>query len=242
MKEIELEAEKREISRKSAIKALRRNGGIPGVVYGAKAAPIPLVVNALKVQKALQGAPGGQVLISLQMDGKTQPVIVKEIQRHPISRVIQHIDFQRVSLKDKIELAVAVHVKGEAPGVKLSGGVLEHLTRDVRVRCLPTDIPSELVVDVSNLQIAQGLKIKDLQVPKGVEVLDDHERLVVNVVAPTELEEVPVAAAETTAAEPEVIKKGKVEEGEAGAASVTPAAGGEKKAAPPAEAKKEEKK
>lgn len=238
MADIVLEAQKRDKSTKGTIRALRTSGRVPGVTYGDNAKPVTLSVDAKGLQAALRGERGRNALITLKLDGGSHAVLVKEIQRHAISRDIEHVDFYRVSLKKKIEAEVPVHVKGEAPGVKLGGGVLEHVVRAVRVRCLPTEIPASLDVDVSSLQVGQGLKAKDLPVPQGVELLVDAESVIVNVVAPTILEEptaaVPGAAA--TAAEPEVIKKGKLEEGAEGAA---PAAG-DKKA--PAAAKPEAKK
>ncbi len=180
--------------------------------------------------------------------GTTHPVLIKEIQRHPITRALRHLDFVRISLKKKIETRVPIHVKGEAPGVKVGGGVLEHLVREIRVRCLPTEIPTSIDVDISGLGINQGIRAKELKLPQGVEILMDAESVVIHVLTVKVVEETPVAGAvpgAATTAEPEVIKKGKVEEGEEGA---TPAAGakapaaGDKKAAAPAkpEAKKPE--
>jgi large subunit ribosomal protein L25 len=179
-------------------------------------------------------------LITLKIDSASHPVLVKEIQRNPIARAILHVDLQRVSLKQKVEASVPVHVKGEAPGVKLGGGVLEHVLREVRVRCLPTEIPAALDADVSALQIGHGIRAKDLALPPGVELAVDAELIIINIVAPTILEEpTPSATPAAATAEPEVIKKGKVEEGEEGAApaagKTAPAAG-----AKPAEAKKPE--
>ena len=240
MNEIVLQAEKRPAATKGAVKTLRRSGRVPGVVYGDNESPVALSLDEKSLQAILHSERGRNALITLQLESSSHPVLVKEIQRHPITRALRHVDLHRVSLKKKVEALVPVHVRGEAPGVKLSGGILEHLIREVRVRCLPTDIPPALDVEVSSLQIGQGLKIKDLKAPEGVELLLDPESFVVNVVAPTVLEEpAATAAAEpgATAAEPEVIKKGKLEEGAEGAA---PAAGAEKKGAAPAAAAKPE--
>jgi large subunit ribosomal protein L25 len=243
MKDLVLEAEKREQTTKGTLNALRRGGRVPGVVYGDKGAPLSLSVNEKSLQLAIHSERGRNALITLKLADSSHPVLVKEIQRHAITRAILHIDFHRVSLKQKVEAAVPVHVKGEAPGVKLGGGVLEHVTREVRVRCLPTEIPASIDVDVSTLQVGQGIKAKDLALPEGIELLNDPESIVINIVAPTILEEPTAAAAtETASTEPEVIKKGKVEEGEEGAApagdkkAAAPAAG----AKPAAEAKKPE--
>ena len=136
-------------------------------------------------------------------------------------------------MTEKLEVMVPVHFEGEAPGVKLGGGILEHITREVRISCLPKDMPGAIMADISKLEIGQGVSVKDLKPLAGVEMLSDPNLLIANIVAPTILEETAVAAA-PTAAEPEVIAKGKKpEEGAEG----TPAAAakpGEKGAAPAA--------
>lgn len=245
MKEIVLEAEKREAMTKGNVKSLRLHGRVPGVAYGDKEDPVSLSVDAKALQGILHSEGGRNALINLKIGGASHPVLIKEIQRHPITRALHHVDFHRVSLKQKIETNVPLHVKGEAPGVKLAGGVLEHLVREVRVRCLPTEIPASIDVDISNLQINEGIRAKELVLPAGVELLVEPDNVIVHVVSVVVVEEVAPAAAETAvaaegAAEPEVIKKGKVEEGaEEGAA---PATGDKKAAAAPAkpEAKKPE--
>jgi large subunit ribosomal protein L25 len=245
MKDLVLTAEKREPSTKGTVKAMRRQGRVPGIVYGDKEAPVSLSVDEKSLQQAIHSERGRNALITLQLEQTSHPVLVKEIQRHAITRAILHVDFHRVSLKQKIEASVPVRVVGEAPGVKLGGGVLEHLVREVRVRCLPTDIPPSLDADVSTLQIGQAMHAKDLKLPAGVDLLLEPESLIINIVSPTILEEpvTPGTVTETATSEPEVIKKGKLEEGEEGAAA--PAAGDKKApaAAPgakPAEAKKPE--
>jgi len=239
MDEIVLQAEKRTKTTKGAVNQIRQAGRVPGVAYGDNEAPVALSIDERALQSVLKSERGRNALITLQIDGTSHPVLLKELQRDPISRTPRHVDFHRVSLKKKIEAAVPVHVKGDAPGVKLSGGILEHVVRDVRVRCLPTDIPAAIDVDVSQLQINQAIKTTDLVIPQGVELLAEPDLVIVHVVAPTAIEEpTPAAAgaAPTAAAEPEVIKKGKVEEGAEGAA----ATGDKKAAAAPAkpEAKK----
>jgi large subunit ribosomal protein L25 len=246
MNEIVLEAQARPTSTKGAVKSLRHKGSVPGIAYGDKEAPLAITVDEKSVQSILHSKGGRNALINLKIGSSSHAVLIKEIQRHPITRALRHVDFQRISLKQKIETKVPLHVHGEAPGVKLGGGVLEHLVRDVRVKCLPTEIPASIEVDISNLQLNQSIRVKDLVLPKGVEILMEPEGVIIHIVTVHVVEETPVAAAAeagvagTAAAEPEVIKKGKVEEGAEGAA---PAAGAEKKpAAAPAkaEAKKPE--
>ncbi|MBI4395641.1 MAG: 50S ribosomal protein L25 [Elusimicrobia bacterium] len=231
MQTVELTGNKREISTKGALRSLRVKGEIPAVVYGGADSSKTLSVNGKEFRQLLK-AHGTNMVVSLKLDSKTETVLVKQAQRDPLTRDFVHVDFQRISLTEKIEVSVPLRVKGEAPGVKLSGGILEHILREVKVTCLPTDIPHALDVDVSSLQINQGIKVKDLTLPKGIEMVTDAEHLVINIVSP-KVEEAPApaeAAAAAGAAEPEVIAKGKKpEEGEEGAA---PAAGG--KAAPAA--------
>jgi len=246
MNEIVLEAEQRPLGTKGSVKTMRQKGRIPGVAYGDKEAPVMLSIDEKSVQAILHSKGGRNALISLKLGGATHPVLIKEIQRHPITRALWHVDFHRISLKKEIETKVPLHVKGEAPGVKVGGGVLEFLVREIRVRCLPTEIPASLDVDISSLQLNQGLRAKDLVLPKGVEILMDAESVIVHVLAIKVVEEAPAAdaaVAGATAAEPEVIKKGKVEEGEEGAvpaAGAKPAAAGDKKAAAPAAGAKPE--
>jgi large subunit ribosomal protein L25 len=230
MQNVELKAQKREIASRGKLGDIRRAGEVPAIVYGGKKDAAPMRLNGKELLQVLK-AHGANVIISLLVDGKKDTVLVKEVQRDILTHAITHVDFQRISLTEKLEVNVPLHVKGEAPGVKLSGGILEHILREFRVRVLPTAIPASIDVDVSALQINQGLKAKDIKLPEGVELLTDSEHIVVNVVAPMVFEETPApgaAAAVPGAAEPEVIAKGKKpEEG----AEAAPAAGGKAPAA-----------
>ena len=169
------------------------------------------------------------------MKDAAKTAIVKQIQRDCISQKPIHVDFQAVSLQEKIEVKVSLHIQGIAPGVKNSGGILEHLMRDIAVQCLPTNIPHNIVVDISSLELNHSITVKDLPRIEGVEFLSDENAIIVNVVVPA-AEEVPATPAEAAAAaatpgstaEPEVISKGKKDK-EDGAAA--PAAG-DKKAEP----------
>jgi large subunit ribosomal protein L25 len=149
-------------------------------------------------------------------------------------------------MKEKIEMMIGTHTVGEAPGVKNSGGILEHITREVRVRCLPDDIPASIDIDISHLEVGHGIKVKDLPALKGVEYLTTKDTIIVNIVMPKVEEVKPAPGAEAAAAagsEPEVIAKGKKpEEGAEGAAAPAAGASAGKAAAAPAAAKKEEKK
>jgi large subunit ribosomal protein L25 len=250
MQTIELKSEKRDLSTKGALRQAREAGNVPAIIYGGGKEPATAAVNAKEFLKLLK-THGGNALVTLK-GASSDLVVVKEIQRDVISHEAIHVDFRRISLTEKLEVSVPFQVTGEAPGVKLQGGILELVLHDLRVRCLPADIPAHITLDVSGLNINQALRIKDLVLPKGVEsTVTDGERLVLNIVAPTEFkEETPAAGAAAAAApgagEPEVIAKGKKPEEGAEGAAAAPAAGakgaapaaGAKPAAPAAGAKK----
>lgn len=226
MKTIELGAERRELASKGERRQLRSAGRIPAVVYGGKKDAAPLSIDGKSLFQVLKGH-GTNVIMNLKVGGSGETVLLKDLQRDFVTHNIVHVDFQRVSMTEKLEVNVPLHIVGEAPGVKLSGGILEHILRELRVRCLPADIPDGINIDVSALQINQGVKVKDLVLPKGVESLIDGGSLVVNIVAPAEEEVATPATAAPTGAEPEVIAKGKKpEEGEEGAAAAPAAKGG----------------
>lgn len=238
MQTIEVRAEKRTLSSKGTLSKLRLEGQIPAVVYGGGKAPENLLLN-LKVLSQLLKGHGFNVLMNLKLGDGAEIVLLKDIQRDVLSHDVIHMDFQRISMTEKLEVNVPLIAAGEAPGVKVGGGILEHILRNLRVRCLPTDIPDSISVDVSHLQLNQGIKVKDLVLPTGLEALNDREGLVMNIVAPAaeEVAATPAAGAAVAGTEPEVIAKGKKpEEGEEAAAGGKPVAGG--KAAPAAKDKK----
>ena len=238
MQTIELGADKREIVTKGTLRTLRVGGMIPAVVYGGKKEPANLIIEGKKLIRVLKGH-GMNVLVNLKVGAGAEVVLLKDLQRDVLTHEIIHVDFQRISMTEKLDVNVPIHIKGEAPGVKVGGGIMEHILRDLRVRCLPADIPDGIHLDVSALQLNQGLKVKDIVAPQGVEILNEAEALVVNIVAPAAEEVATPATAVAGPAEPEVIAKGKKpEEGEEGAApaagSKAPASGAAKAPAAPA--------
>jgi len=234
---------------KGEMKKMRASGQIPAVLYGEKE-NVQLLLD-LKKFKAMLHKAGHNAIINMNIsDGtsnKTKTVLLKEYQRNMVSREIIHADFYQLSMTKKIEISVPILLSGEVPGVK-EGGVLTHIIRELKVKCLPEAIPEKITVDVSNLQMGGSIAVKDLKVGEGVDVLTQSNQIVVNVVKPTILEEVVPGTPTETAAEPEVIGKGKkeLEEGEEGA-EAKPAEGKKEaaapaKAAPAKEDKKPEKK
>jgi large subunit ribosomal protein L25 len=172
-----------------AAKRLRREGYVPGVVYGGKDGDsTSFKVNALTLRHVLVD---GAALIDLKVGGKTRPVIVKDRHQHPVRDELLHIDLLEVRLDEKIQTQVYVHLEGaeEAPGIK-EGGVLEHITHQLNIEALPTDIPDAIQVDVSGLEIAATMHLSEISAPQGVTFLDDPEdTIIATVVVPTEVEE-----------------------------------------------------
>ena len=169
---------------------LRRAGLVPGVLYGGSdGESVSFKVNALDLRHTLAD---GSALLDVKVDGgKPRPVIVKDQQFHPVREELLHIDLLEVRLDEKIQSTVAVELTGveESPGVK-EGGVLEHVTRELNIEALPTDIPDNIVVDVSGMEVAATMHLSELAAPPGVTFLDDpEETLIATVVVPTEIEE-----------------------------------------------------
>jgi large subunit ribosomal protein L25 len=171
------------------MKRLRREGFVPGVVYGGGDGDCTsFKVNAVELRQVLVG---GQALIDLKVGTKTRPVIVKEQQLHPVRDEVMHIDLLEVRLDEKIQTTVGVSLEGaeEAPGIK-EGGVLEHVTHQLNIEALPTDIPDTIHIDVSGLEIAATMHLSEIDAPQGVTFLDDpEETIIATVVVPTEVEE-----------------------------------------------------
>jgi len=201
-----------------ATKRLRRAGYVPGVVYGGKdGESTSFKVNWRDLRQVLAGS----ALIDLKVGGKTRPVIVKDQQLHPVRDELLHIDLLEVRLDEKIQTQVSVHLEGaeEAPGIK-EGGVLEHVTHQLNIEALPTDIPEAIVVDVSGLEIAATMHLSEISPPQGVTFLDDpEETILATVVVPTEVEEPEIEEeTELVGEEGEVAEGEEAAEGEEGAA------------------------
>ncbi|MFN2615975.1 MAG: 50S ribosomal protein L25 [Thermoleophilaceae bacterium] len=173
-----------------AVRRLRRDGFVPGVIYGGQNGDsVSFKVGTRELRKVLVD---GSALFDVQIGGgQGRPVIVKEQQLHPVRDEVLHIDLLEVRLDEKIHSQVPVHVEGaeEAPGIK-EGGVLEHVTHQLNIEALPTDIPEAVTVDVSGMEIAATLPLSDVAAPPGVTFLDDpQETVIATVVPPTEVEE-----------------------------------------------------
>lgn len=213
MEIIELKAEPRSMTGKKGARACRNKGMLPGVFYGRGDEPTPLAVDPAQLNKVLRTQAGSNVIIKLTLDEKAEPVnvVVKELQVDSIKGTMRHVDFCHISLDRKIRSMVPFKIVGESPGVK-EGGILEHILWELEIESLPLDIPGEIEVDISELNIGDQLNVSQMTVPEGVSVLSDWDMTVVHVVAPRiEVVEVPEEA-ELEGAEPEVISEGAEEE------------------------------
>ena len=235
MPDIVVAAESRTDTGKNVNRRLRTRGLIPGVLYGAKKEAVPVAVSPKEITSILRSKTGENTLFDLEIGGSRRKVILKEFQVEPIKGSLLHADFYEVALDKAIEVKVHIEVVGVPVGVKVEGGLLDFVTRELEIECLPSDIPEKITVDVSELGMNQSIRVSDLKIPEKVTMLSEPDLVVVHVVPPRAEEEAAAPAAEGEAAaagaEPEVIKKGKaVEEGaEAAAPAKDEKKGGEKK-------------
>jgi len=222
--EATLQAVKRGDRGKNEARRLRAAGRLPAVVYGppsgGKAETLAIAVEPKALSRILHSEAGANTLITLRIDGEAETrVLVKEYQLDPVSHGLLHADFYRVAMDQTITVTIPIVVRGEARGVKQQGGILDFVQRQIEVECLPGEIPENIEVDVSELLIGQGIRVRDLSTAGGWTAITEPEALLVHVVAPKAEEPAPAeaaaaAAAVPAAAEPEVIKKGKTEKDE----------------------------
>ena len=212
----ELTIRKREGVGKGPAKRLRRAGQVPAILYGG-ASPQSVAVAPKDILRLIHGHEGSTQLFRVTIEGTTEGrmAIIRDMQFDPVSEDLIHVDLQEVAMDRAIQVTVAVHHVGEAIGVKETQGILEMVLREVRVSCLPGNIPEALDADVSNLAIGDVLTVKDLKVPEGVRILNDPNQAVVTV-APPAAEEVAaptaVAAEAVAPVEPEVLTERKPKE------------------------------
>jgi len=220
--EATLEVVKRAGRGKNEANRLRASGQIPGVVYGTASkgkAPegVAVTVDPKALLRILHSDSGANTLITLKLDGGQSRVMVKEYQLDPITHHLLHADFYQLAMDKAITVTVPIEVKGEPKGVKLQGGLLDFVTRDIQVQCLPTDIPEHIDVDVSELMLHESIRVRDLAVSPKWKAVTEGDTMLVHVVMPKAEESATAAttdaaAAPAAAAEPEVIKKGKTDE------------------------------
>jgi large subunit ribosomal protein L25 len=219
MKSVSLTAYPREQVKRTGVKKTRAAGRVPAVIYGRQNPPRNLEIGSKEMRNLIHRSASANILVDLSIegDGSTKHLaMVREIQHHPLTGNLIHVDLHEVTETEKVAVTVPVETVGEAIGVKANGGILEHVLFRLRVRALPKDLPERLVLDVSALEVGQSLHLEDVKPPEGVEILGDKKVVVISVAAPiTEAQEAAEeeASAETPL-EPEMIKE-KKEEGAA---------------------------
>ncbi len=195
--DFDLSARPREKTGTAAMRKMRRDGQLPGVVYGAGGEAVPITLSGLEVARHLENEAFYSHVLNLDLDGKKEQVILRSVQRHPVrSDALLHIDLQRVSKDAKIRMTVPLHFVGEdvAPGVKEESGLFSHLLTEVEVSCLPADLPEFIEVDVSELRIGEPVHLSELVVPEGLELVElthghDHAVVIINVRKEQRIEE-----------------------------------------------------
>jgi len=224
-KQVKLTAERRTATGRSAVRKLKAMGVVPAVIYGAKDKAEPLQVSRRDINAMLSHAAGENILVELEIAGKSRLALVQEVQHAPLGNAILHVDFHAVSMDEVIQADVPLEPSGIANGVKNMGGLLEQNLRSLAIECLPRDLPDLITVDVSALDIGDAIHVREIPLPAGVSTRVQPDLTAFSVLAPT-VEEEPVVAEAEVAAGPEVIRE-KKEEPEAAAAS-----GAKDKAAP----------
>ncbi|RKX23101.1 MAG: 50S ribosomal protein L25 [Candidatus Zixiibacteriota bacterium] len=214
MKEILIAAEKRDKTGKGANRQTRKDGNIPGVVYGPKQEPIPIYIDEPTLHQAFKSAAGSTALYDLEIENKKNKVIVREMQRDPVTSKIIHIDFYAVSMTKPINLAIPIHFEGIPVGVTVDGGIMQTNMRELEISCLPDQIPEFCELNVTELSIGDSIHVEDINI-EGIDILSDANKTVVVISAPTI-----VKVDEPTAEEGEELAEGEVAEGAEGEAAV----------------------
>jgi large subunit ribosomal protein L25 len=216
-----LDAQPRAAGNKNEARRVRRGGKIPAVVYGAGKNAVSVSVDPRQVSRILHSASGHNTIFDLAVDGDRTKAMIVDWQYEPIKGSLLHIDLKRIAMDQKLTVMVPIVLKGEAVGVKQQGGILEQVTRELEIECLPSDIPSQIDADVSELVFGKVMRVSDLPHSEKLRFLTDENQPVAHVisikeeVAPTA--EAVAGEAAATPAEPEVMKKGKQETDEEGA-------------------------
>ena len=225
-KEITVTAEPRATRGKNEARRLRVRGLAPGVLYGSQRDAVPISLNPKEVQKILHSNTGHNTIFNLSVQGlEDTPAMIVDWQNDPVRENLLHVDLKRIDLTQRIRVKVRVQTTGEPKGVKIQGGLLEIVNREIDIECLPDEIPELYTVDVAELMIGQHMRSKDIPLGGSVKLVSLPDQVIAHVVAlKAEEEAAPAAegAAAATPAEPEVIKKGKKEE--EGEAEAKPAA------------------
>ena len=198
---------------KGAARSLRREGRVPGIIYGHAREPQPLTVDAKELGRLLEHVTESTV-IELALDGKPTKTLIREIQRHPFKKQFLHVDFQELVAGESVIVRIPLVFRGVAQGVKVDAGIMNTLMTEFEVEADPSNIPDHIDVDVTNVTIGHALHVGEIPLPAGVTVLDDPESAVVIVSAPKATELTPAEGVVAIPAEPELIRKPKGEDEE----------------------------
>ncbi|MEK6642519.1 MAG: 50S ribosomal protein L25 [Planctomycetota bacterium] len=214
-----IKAETRKAAGSRAAARLRRDGKLPGIMYGHKENPLPIVLNRHDVELHVEH---GAHLFNIDMEGKTQPCLIKDAQYDHLGAVLVHLDLARVDLNERVKVHVPIEYRGIAKGIA-EGGVVRHEMSDLAIECLVASIPQKVRIDISHLSLNSVLYVKDLKLDAGITATGEPDSVVATVRPPLAESDTPVVAPVAGAAEPEVIAKGKIDaEGEDGAAAEKP--------------------
>lgn len=210
-----IKAEKREIFGKNASRRLRREGMIPAVLYGSDTSNVPLTLKKQDIFMILRSDTGENTVFQVSFDSEKRDVMIKELQRDPVTDEILHADFVHIAMDKAVRVSVPVVSVGEAVGVKTEGGFVDFVTREMEIECLPKDIPEEIEIDISGLHLRQSLKAGDIALPEGVKLITPSDTIVILIEVPLKEEEIEVEEEEEEVIaeeeEPEVIGKEKPE-------------------------------
>ena len=214
MAEVTLSVARREEQGKNAARRLRKDGKVPAVVYGGGREPVAITVDSKAIRELIAKSEHGVrsiFLLELKGADKKRHAMIKDVKVDPLNGQLEHIDFVRVIMDQKVKVSVPVRIVGLADGVKNGGGILEFQVRELHIETLPASIPDTFEIDVTSMAVHDVVRVGDIEVAQGIEVLDDPDRVVVSIGLPR-AEVVAEVAEEAEAAEPELIKKGKAEE------------------------------
>lgn len=216
MQQFEVKAESRSEQGKGASRRLRRDGKVPGILYGTGKEALAITVSHEELKHQLDKEAFFSHILTLHLGGKSERVVLKDLQRHPFRPLIVHVDFQRIAEDKELTMRVPIHFQNEdrCVGVRTGGGVISHITTEVEVSCLPRDLPEFIAVDLADINVGVTLHLSDLQLPPGVSIYalkhgGDASLPVVSVHIPRaiEVEEAPVAPTEAVAETPEAAAK-----------------------------------
>lgn len=216
-KDITVAAEPRAARGKNEARRLRQSGRIPAVLYGAYQPALAVSVNPKEIERILHSQTGHNTIFNLRLDGEVTPAMIVDWQYHPVHDYLLHVDLKRIDLNQRLRVWIPVLTEGEAKGVKQQGGLLEIVTREIEVECLPDEIPEHFTVNVTDLMIGQSIRAAEVALSGTMKLISPPDSVIAHVIAlRAEAHAAPAAEAAPTeaaaTAEPEVIKKGKKEE------------------------------